>query len=308
MKTQENSALSPIGRFAPSPTGPLHFGSLVTALASFLNCKAAGGQWLLRIEDIDEPRCVTGATDEILRCLEAYALPWDGEIIYQSQRQDIYERYWHELINKERVYPCTCPRHRTRELSDGYDKHCLYHPPDLNHAHAWRVHTEQKYVSFVDALIGEQSLALDDFIVKRKDKRFAYQLVVVVDDIEQGITEVVRGVDLLDSTPRQITLFEIFAQPCPNWWHLPLVAVAPGNRSYDPKHPVKLSKQHGAEPVALDRVSETLYQALLCLGQKPYRELTHSSAESIIAWALSHWQADLVPRQTFYPVSEPLIP
>ena len=300
METPTPCAQPPVGRFAPSPTGPLHLGSLVTALASYLNIKSVGGRWLVRMEDIDGPRCVAGASDEILRCLETFGLHWDGELICQSERNSLYEQYWESLQRSKRIYPCTCPRHRIRLLPNGYDKHCLKHPADTSQPHAWRFITETSELAFNDELLGNQHFTLDDFIVKRKDKRFAYQFVVVVDDIEQGITEVVRGADLLDSTPRQMALFHFFSRANPKWFHLPLVPVDRDNRAYDPAHPIKLSKQHGAKAISLNGVQQTLVKALRLLGQNPPQDIVDCSSETILSWAIKHWNLQAVPKQEYY--------
>ena len=266
------------GRFAPSPTGPLHFGSLVAALGSYLDAKYHHGNWLVRMEDLDTPRCVAGAADDILRTLEVYGLHWDGEVIYQSQRTSAYEHALQQLQDAGVAYPCCCTR---KEIADSalhgidgpvYPGTCRNGVPAGRTARAWRVNTHlpnSSPVSFIDSLQGRISQRIEndigDFVVKRADDLFAYQLAVVVDDAYQGITDVVRGADLLLSTPRQILLQQLLALPTPHYLHLPVIVNAQGE---------KLSKQTLAEPLRKDMVVVTLFQALLQLQQCPDPQLS----------------------------------
>lgn len=277
------------GRFAPSPTGPLHFGSLVAALASWLDARAAGGRWLVRIEDLDGPRARPGAADDILRALERLGLGWDGEVAYQSRRTGLYESALQKL--RDRCYWCGCSR---REISDSslglasdgaaiYPGTCRDGLPPGRPPRALRVRVDEAPVRFVDRVQGpcEQVLSREvgDFVLWRADGPFAYQLAVVVDDAEQGVTDVVRGADLLDSTARQIYLQRLLGLPMPRYLHVPVVLTAAGE---------KLSKQTGAPPLDLARPQAEIGRALAFLGQPPAASLEE---------ALAHWQPALIPAQ-----------
>ena len=284
------------GRFAPSPTGPLHFGSLVAALGSYLDAKHHQGVWILRMEDLDTPRCVAGAADDILRTLEVYGLHWDGEVIYQSQRTSAYEHALQQLQDAGVAYPCCCTR---KEIADSalhgiegpvYPGTCRNGVPEGRTARAWRVNTHLPSlspVSFIDRLQGRISQRVEDdlgdFVVKRADDLFAYQLAVVVDDAHQGITDVVRGADLLLSTPRQILLQQLLALPTPHYLHLPVIVNAQGE---------KLSKQTLAEPIRKDMVVATLFQALLQLQQCPDQQLSQGTVAELLNSAISNWQPE----------------
>lgn len=229
------------GRFAPSPTGPLHFGSLVAALASYLDAKAHGGQWLVRMEDVDLPRCKQEFADEILRQLEAYGLEWDGPVAWQSQRGALYESVLDSLRANGALFPCGCTR---QEAGDRYPGTCRQGLAPGRAARSWRLRVSGETIAFQDRLQGwyRENLAetCGDFVLKRADGLYAYQLAVVVDDAEQGITHVVRGADLLDSTARQIWLQRQINAPTPAYLHIPVVLGADGQ---------KLSKQTLAEPI-----------------------------------------------------------
>jgi glutamyl-Q tRNA(Asp) synthetase len=285
-----------LGRFAPSPTGPLHFGSLVAALASWLDARAAGGRWLVRIEDLDRPRCVPGMADAILRQLDNYALTWDGTVLYQSARDAAYADALATLIGAARVYPCTCTRSQlayARRNADGesiYPGTCRTIPADASQAHAWRVVTPEQALTCSDRIFGESSHALahevGDFIVKRADGLFAYQLAVVVDDAFQGITHVVRGADLLGNTPRQIWLQTLLGVPTPQYAHVPLVVNATGQ---------KLSKQSRAAALPEHDQTRVLAEALGVLGHAPPPDLHAAPASELLAWARAHWRIEAVP-------------
>jgi glutamyl-Q tRNA(Asp) synthetase len=245
-----------IGRFAPSPTGPLHFGSLVAALASYLDARAVGGKWLVRIEDVDEPRTVPGAADCILRCLEAYGMQWDETVVYQSHRKPLYQQALEAL--GDRVFPCGCSR-----VTGIYPGTCRNGLPLGKLARAWRLRVPGDVtIRFEDRIRGPQSDALavttGDFVLRRADGLFAYQLAVVVDDAEQRITDVVRGEDLLDSTGRQILLQELLGYGRPRYAHIPVVR--------DPATGDKLSKQTLAPPVDPAGDEATFRKALAFLG------------------------------------------
>jgi glutamyl-Q tRNA(Asp) synthetase len=256
------------GRFAPSPTGPLHFGSLVAAVASWLDARAAGGEWLVRIEDVDTTRTVPGAADEILATLEAFGLEWDGEVEWQGRRTGLYEAALGRLRDAGHVYRCKCSR---KEIADSglFGLEGAIYPGTCRHLDlppgpllAERMIAPRAPVTFVDAAIGtvSQNVAQDigDFVVKRRDGLFAYQLAVVVDDADQGITDIVRGSDLLWSTPRQILLQRALGYPQPRYRHFPVATNAAGE---------KLSKQNGAEPIDAAKAPELLRQALAFLGR-----------------------------------------
>ena len=288
-----------VGRFAPSPTGPLHFGSLIAAVASYCEAKNHGGKWLLRMEDLDRPREMAGASDEILHTLEAFGFEWNGEILYQSQRNDAYAEVLNNLQNKQLVYRCTCTR---KEIADStsnfgidgaiYPKNCLQNPIKANSPFAWRVETQDINIHFNDAIQGEitQNLCkvIGDFILKRADGLFAYQLAVVVDDAEQGITHVVRGADLLASTPRQIYLQQLLGLPTPNYAHVPVAVNQAGE---------KLSKQTLAAPIDATKTNQ-LYNALNFLGQAPPSHLQAATLADIWQWAHVNWNLSQVPRAT----------
>jgi glutamyl-Q tRNA(Asp) synthetase len=241
------------GRFAPSPTGPLHFGSLVAALGSYLDAKAHGGEWLVRIEDLDTPRVVPGAADDILRTLERFGLEWDGPVLYQSSRIAEYEDALDDLRRRGLVFPCGCSR---TDVGDRYAGTCRAGLRGRNDTPSWRFRVSDGAVEFVDLRLGLQSQNVadyvGDFVLKRADGLFAYQLAVVVDDAFQGITDVVRGEDLLDSTARQILLQRALGLRQPRYRHLPIVLNDTGQ---------KLSKQTGATALDPNRVAELLAEA-----------------------------------------------
>ncbi len=287
-----------VGRFAPSPTGPLHLGSLVAAVASWLDARAVGGRWLLRMEDLDRPRCVAGAADTIQRQLEAYGLHWDGAVEFQATRDDAYAAALDVLKAKGMAYPCACTRAQLAQAPRNAEGEILYPgtcrnglPPGAA-ARAWRVRVPQGEVGFHDRIRGElsQSLAREvgDFIVKRADGLFAYQLAVVVDDAWQGITDVVRGADLLWNTPRQIYLQTLLGLPTPRYAHVPLITNAAGQ---------KLSKQTLAAALPSSGRSAVLARALAALGQPPPAELAGAQAAELLAWARAHWHIENVPLQ-----------
>ena len=280
------------GRFAPSPTGPLHFGSLVAAVGSYLSARSQNGEWLVRMEDLDPPREVKGATDDILRTLEAYGFEWDGEVMHQSCRRDAYETALDKLKHNGVIYACGCTR---KEIADSsirgiegpvYPGTCRVGLKGKREARALRVRTDNTVIEFTDRIQGAQRSALEtdigDFVVKRADGFYAYQLAVVVDDAEQGITEIVRGADLLASTPRQIHLQRLLGVPTPAYAHLPVVVNARGE---------KLSKQTMAEPISgRAGAAENLWQALHFLGQEPPRDLRGEAMPVLWGWARAHWQ------------------
>ncbi len=288
-----------IGRFAPSPTGPLHLGSLVAALGSWLDARAAGGQWLVRMEDLDQPRCVPGAADTILHQLEHYGLVWDGEVLAQSGRDAAYAAALKQLRESSAVYRCGCTRSQLRDAAHNaqgetiYPGTCRDGMADAHTPHAWRVRAPEDAIRFTDRVWGEitQSVAADvgDFILKRADGLFAYQLAVVVDDAYQHITHVVRGADLLWNTPRQIALQTLLDVPTPRYAHLPLVTNALGQ---------KLSKQTLASALPARAQSQMFNQALSVLNHAPPTALLGAPPSELLAWALAHWLIEAVPTQS----------
>jgi glutamyl-Q tRNA(Asp) synthetase len=256
------------GRFAPSPTGPLHLGSLVAAVASWLSARRAGGRWLVRMEDIDTPRVVPGSAEEILGALRRYGLEWDGEVVWQSRRAALYEAALSDLRGRGLVYDCACSRADLQRAASAplgqepvYPGTCRDGLPAGKVARAIRFRMPDEVIPFDDLVLGRvEESAGGDFVVRRADGPFAYQLAVVVDDAEQGVTQVVRGADLLTSTPRQIALQRALGLPTPEYAHVPLVVNPDGS---------KLGKREGALALpALDaaRVRETLAAVLRHLG------------------------------------------
>ena len=252
------------GRFAPSPTGPLHFGSLVAATASYLDAHAHGGEWLVRMEDLDTPRVQPGAADSILADLEHFGFKWDGPVLYQSSRIDAYRAALEKLRADGLIYPCGCSRKDSEAI---YPGSCANGLPPGKSARSWRVRVNQELAETVG-----------DFILLRADGIFAYQLAVVVDDTAQEITDVVRGADLFDSTPRQIYLQQILGYPTPDYRHIPVVLGPDGQ---------KLSKQNGAAALDPTHASNLLRDALIFLGYTVPEELKDESVADVWAWTQS---------------------
>ncbi len=285
------------GRFAPSPTGPLHFGSLVAALGSYLDARRHQGEWLVRIEDLDKPREMPGAADAILRTLEAFGLYWDEEPVYQSRRSEAYEAALEQLRYSGQTYPCSCSRKqiilRCPSGPEGavYDRHCRLNGIDVTQPQAQRLLVADRPVKFTDLILGEiehkLSEQVGDFILKRRDGLYAYQLAVVVDDAWQDISHVVRGGDLLLSTPRQRLLQQHLKLPELNYAHLPLALDENGK---------KLSKQYNALPVDPEQPMPALYAALKHLGQAlPASADAIEQPRDLLAWAVNEWRLDKVP-------------
>lgn len=296
------------GRFAPSPSGPLHFGSLVAAVGSYLDARSRGGRWLLRMEDVDRPRRQPGAADDILRMLAAFGFEWDGAVLTQSLRDAEYRQALEQLRATGRVFPCACSRREladsqlARVASDGaqvYPGTCRAGLPTGKLPRAWRLRVDDAQIAFEDGVQGriEQALAREvgDFVLLRADGLFAYQLAVVVDDAEQGVTHVVRGADLLDSTPRQILLQRLLGLPAPAYAHLPVAVNALGE---------KLSKQSRAAPLDAARPQPALRAALDFLGQAAPVELDQAGLAELWHWAREHWDLARVPRQRSLPEPE----
>ena len=287
------------GRFAPTPSGPLHFGSLVAALASYCQARAHGGRWLLRIEDVDTPRVVAGAESEILHALEAFGFEWDGPLLRQSDRFEVYRAYLEQLFAQGHCFACACSRRSLREqgvmsgvLGQIYPGNCRdKNLPD--DGHSVRLNTRGAgVIEFHDGLYGDFSLDLErevgDFVLRRADDIYAYHLAVVVDDHEQGIDEVVRGADLLENTCLHIYLQRRLGFTQPGYLHIPLVNNIQG---------VKLSKQTGARAIDAANAPQLLFAALQHLNQDPAAELQTSPAAEILAWAVEHWTPAAMPAQ-----------
>lgn len=277
-----------VGRFAPSPTGPLHFGSLVAAIASYLQAKTHAGRWLLRIEDIDPPREQAGATRSILEALEHYGFEWDGEVIYQSQSHASHVTALEQLRRRGLAYPCGCSRRDLANEPRGplgtiYPGTCRNgcDAPET----AIRLRTDDSAITFEDALQGEQTQHLEsesgDFVVRRRDGLIAYQLAVVVDDEIEQVTEVVRGIDIMDSTQRQVWLQRLLGYRTPRYMHIPVMTHANGD---------KLSKLTGAPEISLDDIASTLVVALRALRQDPPDDLARSLLPDIWSWAVENWR------------------
>ncbi|PSJ79624.1 tRNA glutamyl-Q(34) synthetase GluQRS [Neisseria iguanae] len=288
-----------VGRFAPSPTGLLHIGSLLTALASYADARAHGGKWLVRMEDLDPPREMAGAADHILYTLEAFGFEWDGEVVYQSRRHHLYEHALGRLKDRGLVYPCYCSRKDWQAAAgigaDGlvYNGRCRVsagRPSENGKPPAWRICVPEETVGFDDAIVGHyaQNLAADigDFVLLRADGFWAYQLAVVVDDAEQGITHVVRGQDLLVSTPRQIFLQYSLGLSQPNYAHLPLLVNRVGQ---------KWSKQTRASALDGLQAESLLRQVSAYLNLPPAPQV--DCPRDLLDWAVAHWHIGRVPQK-----------
>lgn len=289
------------GRFAPSPSGHLHFGSLITALASFLDAKKNNGTWLVRIEDIDPPREKIGASEHILKTLEAFGLHWDETVLFQSKQSDYYLQVIEELFKEGHCYYCSCTRKQIKTIGGIYQGHCRSLNIEKSNS-AIRVINNHGIYQYHDLIQGnikcDQALAEEDFIIFRKDGLFAYQLAVVADDIYQNISHVIRGCDLLEPTARQLSFyplleniqlnsFQLKNSP-PTFGHIPLVVTEQG---------YKLSKQNKAPAIDNSNPQPALMAALTLLGQQPPKELISENVNEIIKWAINHWQIDMVPKK-----------
>lgn len=280
------------GRFAPSPSGLLHFGSLIAALASYLDAKHHHGKWLVRIEDIDPPREQAGASQAILTTLEAFGLHWDEQVLYQSQQTQRYNQVLYDLAAQKLTYHCQCTRAQIKAAGGIYQGRCKnLNLPEQNNA--IRLINHFGINQFNDLIQGsvtcDQALAQEDFILKRKDGLFAYQLAVVIDDIFQEINHVIRGCDLLEPTARQLSFFATLKQTPPQYGHIPVASSAQG---------FKLSKQNKAPAIDNNHPQPALIAALVFLGQATEKEMTNASIEEIINWAIKHWQRDKIPKTT----------
>ncbi len=278
-----------VGRFAPSPSGPLHFGSLVAALGSYFQAKANHGSWLVRIEDLDPPREMPGATQAILEALQAYQLHWDGEVVYQSQRHHLYQAQIDTWLENGDAYYCQCTRKQIKQHGGFYPGTCR--DKNLKEG-AIRLKMTKPIASFFDLKHGTihipEQLVNEDFIIKRRDGLFAYNLAVVLDDIDQGVTEVVRGADLIEPTGRQISLYQILGQPEVSYLHLPLAIDNNGN---------KLSKQNHATAIDIDNPKPALLKAMTFLGFDIPEEIRASDITNILRWGSENWQLEQLPTE-----------
>jgi len=285
-----------IGRYAPSPTGPLHFGSLVAAVASYLDARSQKGKWLLRMEDLDKPREMPGAADDILRTLDAYGFEWDGKVMYQSQRHDAYQAVLDKLISEDLVYPCNCSRREIADIAHAgiegpvYPGLCRQKPIRNRQAMAWRIKNDVAHLIFKDQIQGmfdhHMHDEIGDFVLKRADGQYAYQLAVVVDDAEQNITHVVRGADLLNSTSRQILLQYYLNYKSPVYAHIPLVVSSNGQ---------KLSKQNQAPPLNPKLRSSQLIQAFQFLGLNTHLYSSDEKLSELWHRAMHDWSLSQLP-------------
>jgi glutamyl-Q tRNA(Asp) synthetase len=273
-----------IGRFAPSPGGDLHFGSLVSAVGSFLEARETGGKWLIRIENIDPPRELPGSAQRIIGDLKTFGMESDAPVLYQSERFTAYQDAVNKLVREGQAYPCACSR-KDLPASGIYPGTCRTGIAKGKEARSIRFFAHNTGTSFVDKLQGLVQDPIDDFIIRRADGYFAYQLAVVVDDDFQEISQVVRGADLLDSTVRQIALQNALGYITPEYMHLPLVVSTDGK---------KLSKRVFSDPIQHHNPIDAVTMALKFLGQNPP---TGVSLKHLWAWAFEHWNRNLIPRK-----------
>ncbi|WP_454869054.1 tRNA glutamyl-Q(34) synthetase GluQRS [Pseudomonas farris] len=287
-----------IGRFAPTPSGHLHFGSLVAALASYLDARSVGGRWLVRMEDLDPPREEPGAQAAILKALESYGFEWDGDMVRQSDRHAAYDAVIHRLFNQGLAYACTCSRKQLEPYHGIYPGFCRNAGHGTENA-AIRLRVPELEYHFIDRVQGEfrQHLGREvgDFVIRRRDGLYAYQLAVVLDDAWQGITDIVRGADLLDSTPRQLYLQELLGLPQPHYLHIPLITQPDGH---------KLGKSYRSPPLTEDQATPLLLRALRALGHKPVTELNDATPREVLNWGVAHWDASLIPRTLTLPEAQ----
>ncbi len=292
-----------IGRFAPSPTGPLHFGSLVTAVASYFQAKTQGGKWLLRIEDIDTLREQKGASNSILKILEAHHLQWDNEVVYQSLRQDSYFHAIEQLQKLNRLFRCQCSRktimqqnlkqryNSKLQTSSVYPGTCRHKIISPDKPHSLRLLAGDQTIQYTDVIQGIQTENIKhtgDFVVQKRDGSISYQLAVAIDDATQKITEVIRGVDLITSCSRQILILSLLNYPIPQYCHLPVVCHIDGS---------KLSKQTGAMALHESKATLQLWTALWYLSQMPPNELKTTNIEELHQWAMQNWNISKISNQ-----------
>jgi glutamyl-Q tRNA(Asp) synthetase len=284
-----------VGRFAPSPTGDLHLGSLYAAAASYLDARAQGGRWLVRMEDVDRTREVPGAADGILRTLESFGFEWDGELVRQSEQNDRYIAALEALAARDLTFECTCSRLMLAE-EERYPGHCRTRTPRAGVASAIRLWVNPREIHLVDRIQGayrqDVAAAVGDLILRRRDRMFSYLLAVVVDDAAQGVTHVVRGADLFDNTPRQIYLQQELSLPTPVYAHVPVLVEGDGSKLAKSARSVRLDPQHA--PAQLLRVFGLL-------GLDPPSEIADTALGPAWQWAKARWDLRrLARRQTLY--------
>ncbi|GAB3370808.1 glutamyl-Q tRNA(Asp) synthetase [Azotobacter armeniacus] len=279
-----------VGRFAPTPSGYLHFGSLIAALASYLDARSVGGRWLLRMEDLDPPREMPGAQTTILKTLEDYGFEWDGAVVRQSERLTLYGEVVTHLLERDLGYACTCSRKQLEGFSGIYPGFCRDAGREPRDA-VIRLRVPDREYAFVDrvqgALAQHLGCEVGDFVIRRRDGLYAYQLAVVLDDAWQGVTDVVRGADLLDSTPRQLYLQELLGLPHPRYLHVPLIVQPDGH---------KLGKSYRSPPLPAELAGPLLLRALHALGQRPPAELENARPRELLDWGIAHWDTGRIPR------------
>lgn len=280
-----------VGRFAPSPSGPLHFGSLVCALVSFLHARQANGRWLVRIEDVDTTRVQDGADKVILSQLLAHGMRWDGEIIYQTDRQHAYQSALNTLHKQQLVYACTCTRQAIKSKGRYYAGTCRHmHLPWENNA--IRVINTNQNTHFDDMHLGRVQVdplfCSEDLSIRRKDGLFAYNLAVVVDDIEQNVSSIVRGADLIETTVQQQHIYSLLGKTSPKYFHLPVICTKSGQ---------KLSKQNHAAAIDKGQASKNLINAFAAIGLSCQSLTEKMTTEELIHWALSHWSPNLLVKR-----------
>ena len=302
-----------VGRFAPSPSGQLHFGSLVTAVASYLDAKSHNGKWLLRMEDIDEPRCIKGVDKDILTTLEAHGLYWDGDVIYQSQQHARYQAVLDDLLSQEKAYFCTCTRKQIKAMGGVYNGHCRTEPVHSTKQDcAVRLKVDTQLEAFDDVLMGKvmpsnsnSDLIAEDVVLKRRDGLFSYNLVVILDDVFQQVNHVIRGCDLIDVTPLQRAVYHTLGYSAPEYGHVPVAAVALGR---------KLSKQNRAAPVKNETALDNLVRVMHFLGFSFPIASEFGDIDSALKTAISMWDRKkvvktpeiIVPQHESTYYSEPL--
>lgn len=286
----QSDSRSYVGRFAPSPSGQLHFGSLVTALASYLDARSKKGTWLVRMEDIDEPRCINGMDIAILNTLEAHGLTWDGEIIYQSQQHHRYQDSVDSLLTHNKAYYCQCTRKQINAMGGRYNGQCRDKKFSADGADkAIRLPLTGNTPSFNDGILGlvPEGESLEDIVIKRRDGLYSYNLVVVLDDDYQGVNHIVRGADLLPVTATQIALYRSLGLSVPQYSHIPVASVAPGR---------KLSKQNHAKPLDNSHAIENLHRAMTFLSLSPYQCQEYQGINDLLKHAVSLWNVKKVPK------------
>lgn len=278
------------GRFAPSPTGALHIGSLLCAVASYLDARSQNGVWLVRIDDIDPPRELPGATKAILRSLEMHGLQWDESVLLQSTRLPAYQETLDQLARKQVLYPCTCSRKQSRTELKLYSGHCRKRSFPCHESHAIRVRLNSPGIVFEDRIQGRceflPDLDVDDFVMRRRDGYFSYQLAAVTDDLFQNISHVVRGVDLLDSSARQLYLMNLLGEPVPQYAHIPVLINAQQQ---------KLSKQNLASALDDQQAVANLLYCLRKLEQPVPADVGTAQVTELLQWATKNWRPERIP-------------